>query len=274
MPDDGTLRLEWPRWRDRLAIHPACLAFDDLPRAELEALAADIGKHTLRQPVVFLKSADGQMQLLDGKNRLDAIELLGQHVIKPDGALTISYETIEATKDFDPKAYVESANDKRRHNTPAARRKALERAERAVLEHPERSDRAIAKEAGVSAPTVAKARRAPTVKTLQLAEPEKRVGADGKARRQPARKPKAELSTKPEPGPASPASAATVEPGPFNLMFESRAAEFRRLMLLGMRDVPFADWQPFIARLIEEAEDVRRNFDRLRVEMQEAGKCE
>jgi len=60
--------------------------------------------------------------------------------------------------------------------------KPAERAAAAITEHPEKSDRAIAAEVGVSPTTVGKA-RASTVHTGQLDEP--RVGLDGKTRKLP-----------------------------------------------------------------------------------------
>lgn len=60
---------------------------------------------------------------------------------------------------------------------------ALARAAAAVAENPEMSDRAIAAQIGVSAPTVSAARRA-TVKDFTV---EKRVGLDGRARSAPIR---------------------------------------------------------------------------------------
>jgi hypothetical protein len=56
-------------------------------------------------------------------------------------------------------------------------------AAKAVAAHPEKSDRAIAKEIGVSDKTVAKARKA----TAEKSAVEKRIGRDGKARKLPAR---------------------------------------------------------------------------------------
>jgi hypothetical protein len=58
-------------------------------------------------------------------------------------------------------------------------------AERAVEANPEKSDRAIAAEIGVSAPTVSKARRESTVNNFTV---EKRIGRDGKVRKLPAKK--------------------------------------------------------------------------------------
>lgn len=54
-------------------------------------------------------------------------------------------------------------------------------AAKAVAAHPEKSDRAIAKELGISDKTVANARRA----TAEKSAVAKRVGRDGKARKLP-----------------------------------------------------------------------------------------
>ena len=72
------------------------------------------------------------------------------------------------------------------------------KASKAVAEHPEKSDRAIAAEIGVSHPTVAKARRETTGKDFPV---DTRVGLDGKVRRLPTRKP---VDDDGEPGVAEP----------------------------------------------------------------------
>jgi hypothetical protein len=70
---------------------------------------------------------------------------------------------------------------------------ALERAAVAVAANPQKSDRAIALDTGVSHPTVAKARRETTGNDLPV---DARVGLDGKARRLPqARNPTDEPSS-------------------------------------------------------------------------------
>jgi hypothetical protein len=61
---------------------------------------------------------------------------------------------------------------------------AVEKAAKAIKANPGMSNRAIAKEAGVSAPTVAKARRA-TVNGFTVDEP--RIGLDGRTRKMPRR---------------------------------------------------------------------------------------
>jgi hypothetical protein len=58
------------------------------------------------------------------------------------------------------------------------------RAAEAVAAHPEKSDRAIAADIGVSQPTVSKARKETTDNNLSV---ERRIGLDGKTRRMPVR---------------------------------------------------------------------------------------
>jgi hypothetical protein len=59
---------------------------------------------------------------------------------------------------------------------------AMARAAKAIAENPQKSDRAIAKEIGVSNVTVSKARKEATVNGLTVDAP--RTGLDGKARKQ------------------------------------------------------------------------------------------
>jgi len=71
-----------PSWRDVLPIHPACAMFDLLPPDELRALGEDIRKNGLTSPiaVTVTKLPIGwHYELLDGRNRLDAMELVGIH---------------------------------------------------------------------------------------------------------------------------------------------------------------------------------------------------
>src|SRR5262249_40995672 len=80
-----------PSWRDVLKIQPAAEMFALMSRKDLKALGEDIKEHVLRSPVVLLgqklsekrsrtlaeQIANYDAVLLDGRNRLDAIELVG-----------------------------------------------------------------------------------------------------------------------------------------------------------------------------------------------------
>lgn len=82
--------------------HPAADIFPMLDSVDLAALAEDIKKNGLQHPVVIF-DAGGEWQILDGRNRVRACEMVGvtpSHVIK---------------RDVVPIDYVLSTNLKRRH---------------------------------------------------------------------------------------------------------------------------------------------------------------
>lgn len=88
-----------------MKIHPLCLLFPPLKKEELDALAADIGKNGLREPISLFHG-----QVLDGRNRLDACEIAG---VEP------KYH--ELPEDTDASAFVISNNLSRRHLSPTQR---------------------------------------------------------------------------------------------------------------------------------------------------------
>ncbi|MEX2307292.1 MAG: ParB N-terminal domain-containing protein [Pirellulales bacterium] len=81
--------------------HPAARLFPLFARNELHTLATDIRTHGLREPIVLY-----QGHVLDGRNRLQACEMAG---VEP------TFVTIDEDEQFDPVAYVLSANLHRRH---------------------------------------------------------------------------------------------------------------------------------------------------------------
>ena len=89
---------------------------------ELRQLGEDIRAHGLQVPVVFL--ADG-LTLIDGRNRLDAMERAGLPIFDGDGKFQLPCDTI---RDVDPVAYVVSANYHRRHLTAEQRDNLIRRA--------------------------------------------------------------------------------------------------------------------------------------------------
>jgi hypothetical protein len=72
-------------WRDIIAIHPAAELIPLMSPAELRELGENIKKNGLRQPVVVCWDGKGKEEIndpskykfLDGRNRLDAMELVG-----------------------------------------------------------------------------------------------------------------------------------------------------------------------------------------------------
>lgn len=70
-------------WRDKYKVHPAADAFPMMTDAELNNLAEDIKANGLQNPIVFWDGSgeqtiyDDGLFLLDGRNRLEAIERAG-----------------------------------------------------------------------------------------------------------------------------------------------------------------------------------------------------
>jgi hypothetical protein len=63
-------------WRSTLPIHPAAELFPLMSPDELKALGEDIKKNGLTSPVVLWRANSPVQLLLDGRNRLDAIEMM------------------------------------------------------------------------------------------------------------------------------------------------------------------------------------------------------
>jgi ParB-like nuclease domain len=66
-------------WRAWLRVHPAAEIFPAMSEEELKVLAGDIQKNGLRHPVAFIRDAAGPV-LVDGRNRLAALGLLGRKI--------------------------------------------------------------------------------------------------------------------------------------------------------------------------------------------------
>jgi hypothetical protein len=138
-------------WRDVLPVHPAADLFDMMPIEELKALGEDIKNSGLQTPVVV----DGRRRhLLDGRKRLDAMEMIGIEIISANGILTVP--TVTAPPDADPYAFVASANLHRRHLSHEEKRRA---AGKLLEANPEASNRQIAEQIGFDHKTVGKIRQ-------------------------------------------------------------------------------------------------------------------
>jgi transposase-like protein len=162
------------RDQDRIPFHPLADLFPLMEGAEFDELVADIEKHGLREAIVLY---DGM--ILDGRNRYRAC-LAAKVEIRFEKHFSEHHSADEAL------AFIISKNIHRRHLKPEDRARILAEL---VAAQPGKSNRQLAKEAGVSHPTIAKARR--TAEATGKALPvDKRTGADGKARRRPAKKAK------------------------------------------------------------------------------------
>jgi hypothetical protein len=169
-------------WRDHLKVHPAADFFPLLSEtdpAALKELAEDIRQHGQREPASYIKNSDGDLVLLDGRNRLDALEMLGRKIDINDSSM---FE--QRSLSINAQAFIISKNIHRRHLTPEKKRDLIGLLLKA---NPEKSDRHIAKTVKASHHTV-EAVRAKLESTGQIAQLKKTVGADGKARKRPTKK--------------------------------------------------------------------------------------
>jgi hypothetical protein len=207
-------------WRNTIKIHPAADLFPLLGDDESVAMGKDIKANGLVSPVA-IRIENGKPILLDGRNRLDAMERAGIEVqIQRDpgtgrwallsgefiGKYTwqsIGWQIGDGVHVVasDPVKYIVSANIHRRNITTETKRDLIA----ALLkENPERSDRATAELVKVDHKTVSAVRQ----KEEQLGSiPQltKRTGKDGKARQQAASKPKASPVKQVEPKVEKPA---------------------------------------------------------------------
>ena len=155
-------------WRDSIKIHPAADMFPMMSDGDLVALGEDIKRNGLTSPIAGIDDDDARgFVLVDGRNRLDAIERVGLKVqiIRPPRsrawAVEIHLEGAVWTYDVDhvigdPTAYIASANIHRRHMTDEQKRAVIAKL---LKENPGRSNWATAALARVDHKTVGSVRR-------------------------------------------------------------------------------------------------------------------
>jgi len=183
-------------WRDVLPIHPAAELFPLMTPDELRSLGEDILKNGMTSPIVLWEADEKTPAvLLDGRNRLDAIELVigppkvDRWTVSADGRLNRGLVSTLAGH-VDPYAYVISVNIRRRHLTAEQKRELIAKLIKAT---PEKSDRQIAKTVKADHKTVG------AVRAEQEARgeiPHVATRTDSKGRQQPAKKATAERNRK------------------------------------------------------------------------------
>jgi hypothetical protein len=178
-------------WRDHLPVHPAANAFPLLPPDELKELAADIKANGLRDKIKIIVR-DAASVVIDGRNRLDAMELAGIPIFKADNKPNYAnFYDVELEDDAAIIAFIVSVNIKRRHLTGEQRDRIISDL---IKLNPTKSNRQIAREIGVSHPTIGKVRD-----QLEAAgDVETTYHVDTKGRHQPAHKSKPEPPPPPE----------------------------------------------------------------------------
>jgi hypothetical protein len=152
-----------------LEFHPLAELLPPMEGEEFDALVADIRANGLHDPIVMYEG-----KILDGRNRYQACLAAGMQPITIDGHEFIT----------DPAVFVISRNIHRRHLTAKQRRDVIAKLLKA---QPEKSNRQIAEQTKADDKTVAAVRR-DLEATAEIPQLEKTVGADGKARKQPAKK--------------------------------------------------------------------------------------
>ena len=176
-------------WRDVLPIHPAAELFPLMTPDELRSLGEDILKNGMTSPIVLWEADENTPAvLLDGRNRLDAIELVigppkvNRWSVFVDGRLNRGLVDTFAGH-VDPYAHVISANIHRRHLTTEQKRELIAKLIKAA---PEKSDRQIAETIKASPTTVGTVRAEMETKGDVSKLDTRR---DSKGRKQPAKKP-------------------------------------------------------------------------------------
>jgi hypothetical protein len=72
-------------WRNHKKIHPVCELCPPMESDKLRELADDIAANEMQHDVLTCAGDDGVLYILDGKNRLDACELLGWQLVDQKG---------------------------------------------------------------------------------------------------------------------------------------------------------------------------------------------
>jgi hypothetical protein len=165
--------------------------------AEIKALGNDIRRNGLRIPTIWWRDrTTRKLYLLDGRNRLDAMEAIGRNLIN-DFAAPCDRWPLNLNSDHlyelplpgrsevypDPYEYVLSANIHRRHLTAEQKRDLIGKLLKAK---PESSNLTIAKVVKADDKTVGKVRHE-LVARSEI--PNVEVRTDTKGRKQPAKKP-------------------------------------------------------------------------------------
>ena len=220
-----------------LPVHPEAARLPMMSDAELKELAADIKAHGMQEPLIVWRDnteeANGGKEpfpryLLDGRNRLAALKLIGidNPNFAPKGGISWSkVHTLDAVKmvvtgvnprnskriwkpHVDPASLVRSLNVHRRHLTAEQKRQAI--ADHIKLD-PTASDRKIGRKVGVDHKTATKVRDDLEARG-EVPHVSKRTDSAG--RKQPARKPTRKPKPKPadEPKPQRETTKLTIAP--------------------------------------------------------------
>jgi hypothetical protein len=203
-------------WRDLMKVHPAAEMFPLMSADELKVLGEDIKENGLKLPIELFNDNRNNISVLDGRNRLDAMELVGYHFSKgTNGSLHATDPGGKSIymdwhyRNAKPDAFVISANIHRRHLTIEQRR---ELAAKLLTADPNCSNRSIAEQVKLDKNTVQSV-RADLETGGEIHHVEERVGRDGKAQPAERKSSRKQRTTREQPVvEASDQPAAHVEP--------------------------------------------------------------
>jgi hypothetical protein len=252
-------------WRQYLPVHPAAELFPLMAEAELKELAEDIKTNGLRSPIVMWPNSDKKLLLIDGRNRLDALALLGLLGVDESGCLTLKARSNDhwqfqcAHQVGDPYALALSFNVRRRHLTAEDKRDLIAKL---LKVQPEKSNRAIADTIKIADHKTVGSVRAEKEATGEIPQLTKTTGKDGKSRPTTVKKRKADevaKSAQPEPKAVTAATAPAEE--------DTAASAERRKRAYAANDgaavmAPVEDSVDHVLRLVEQmtAEQRQRLF--------------
>ena len=188
-------------WRDLIEVHPAAEMFPLMEGPEFDDLVADIRQNNgIKVPLVFWVDPGKKRWLLDGRNRLNAVEeALGPIVMEGDRPVVDAplgvVKLLFRPEVGDPHEIIASLNVHRRHLTREQKQELIDKLLRA---NPERSDGATAKVAKVDPKTVGKRRAGLATKGEIPYKPERTEKSGRKAR-----------GRRPSPTPATPKTPAS-----------------------------------------------------------------
>ncbi|MBB4478443.1 ParB/Srx family N-terminal domain-containing protein [Rhizobium etli] len=148
-------------WRNFIKVHPAADLFPTMSEPELRELGENIKRNGLRLPICMWRpDKDSLYELVDGRNRLTAMELVGLRVLDGKHFNDRFFNPFQINwysgDELDPWEFVVSANIHRRHLSQAQKRDLVAKLLKAT---PEKSNRRIAATVGVDHKTVGAVRQ-------------------------------------------------------------------------------------------------------------------
>jgi hypothetical protein len=242
-------------WRAHLRVHPAAELFPMMSETELKGLAENIEMNGLVDPIVIWinQQENDVRQLLDGRNRLDAMALAGILGIDDHGLYNVKTgELISQTvrANGDPYEIALALNVHRRHLNAEQRRELIAKVLKAK---PEASNRQIAKQVKADDKTVAKV-RTELEATAEIPQLKKTKGKDGKAR--PAKAKKKPTSTTVSPAPIK---AAEPEVKPAVVTVPAKTTES---ILIRIADLA-RDCRGLLAHPEQNANEIRKKLSQI-----------